>query len=94
MSRQFQPRPDQVWQKAIFQDPIHELLGFRKDAYGNWIQKHQYGNRNSDLGWEMDHFFVPKSLGGSSSIENLQPVHWKVNVDKSNKGGLGHYLPG
>lgn len=39
------------------------------------------GNRGSV---SVDHI-IPKSLGGSSRIENLQPTHSKCNNDKGNK---------
>ena len=74
-----------VWNKATIvagQDPNH----LRKDQCGAWIRYNEHGNRNSELGWEADHVY-PKSLGGSSDVGNLQPLHWQNNVAKSDKPG-------
>ena len=38
-----------------------------------------YGYRTSQFGWEIDHV----SPNGPDSIDNLIPLHWKNNVDKS-----------
>lgn len=69
----------QVWQKAAYIDPKNEMLGFRKDQCGAWIQKSQYGNRNSIYGWEVDHIRSVSS-GGGDDLSNLRPLHWKNNA--------------
>ncbi|WP_414653839.1 HNH endonuclease [Hymenobacter sp.] len=74
-----------VWNKATI------VAGYdpnfvRKDQCGAWISYSEHGNRNSDHGWEADHIY-PKSLGGSSDVSNLQPLHWKNNVAKSDNTG-------
>jgi hypothetical protein len=53
---------------------------WRKDDCGAWIGKSDYGNRNSQYGWEIDHI----SPGGSDELDNLRPLQWENNVDKSN----------
>lgn len=52
---------------------------FRKDQCGAWIIRSEYGNRNSDYGWEIDHI----SPGGADVLSNLRPLQWQNNVAKS-----------
>ena len=52
---------------------------WRIDECGAWIQRTQYGNRNSQYGWEIDHI----SPGGADTLSNLRPLQWQNNVDKS-----------
>ncbi|MFN7825163.1 MAG: HNH endonuclease signature motif containing protein [Pseudobdellovibrionaceae bacterium] len=41
-----------------------------------------YGNTESDFGWEIDHI-NPVSNRGGDDISNLQPLQWKNNRQKS-----------
>lgn len=70
-----------VWNKGIIVQGVTSSLR-RKDICGAWIDYNQYGNRNSDTGWEIDHI-KPVSNGGSDSISNLRPLHWQNNARKS-----------
>ena len=82
------PTPEQVWTKANFVSVEHEQDGYRKDDHGNLIRFQDYGKRNSEYGWEIDHE-VPSSLGGSDWLGNVRPLHWRANVRKSDSlGGL------
>ena len=69
---------EKVWQKALA-DPYNDSSKFRKDMCGAWIARDQQGNRNSPYGWEIDHF----NPVGTDNIDNLQPLQWENNVDKS-----------
>ncbi|WP_019215884.1 HNH endonuclease signature motif containing protein [Legionella tunisiensis] len=71
-----------VWQKAS------SILGYaeaewRIDAYGNLMKYSDYGDINSNYGWEIDHIF-PVSLGGKGMLSNLQPLQWRKNRLKGN----------
>ena len=63
---------------------------FRLDSCGALIEWDKYGDRQSEVGWEIDHV-VPKSLliekGATEEEiddeENLRPMHWKNNDMKS-----------
>lgn len=71
----------QVWEKATTVAG-YDANKFRKDRCTAWIVRADYGNRNSDYGWEIDHI-LPLSKEGSSDIINLQPLHWKNNAAKA-----------
>ena len=55
---------------------------FRKDCLGNLVRYADFGNRHSPFGWELD-YIISRSLGGSTSQENLQALHWKANAARS-----------
>jgi hypothetical protein len=79
----------QVWAKGrIMTDrPDLDPTEWRRDDF-NWTMRYSdYGNRNSDYGWEIDHI-RPSALGGIDHISNLRPLHCKCNA------GLGGILSG
>ena len=49
---------------------------WRKDQCDAWINRNQYGNRDSNYGWEIDHI----NPNGGDNIANLRPLHWKNNL--------------
>lgn len=71
----------EVWQKAKIVEG-YDSNKIRKDVYGAWIVFDDYGNTESDYGWEADHI-LPKSLGGGIELNNLRPVQWQNNRHKA-----------
>ena len=69
-----------VWDKGIVVEGYDKNL-YRKDAAGAWIAFASYGNRDSVLGWEVDHGW-PQAKGGGDEMENLRPLHWQNNDSK------------
>ena len=69
-----------VWCKALSVEGYNNSA-IRKDPCGAWIIYDEYGNRESDYGWEIDHAY-PLALGGGDDIDNLRPMQWQNNVSK------------
>jgi hypothetical protein len=69
-----------VWYKA---SPVPGLdpIEWRRDAFNNLIRYSDYGNRQSDYGWEIDHI----DPNGGEHLGNFQPLHWLSNVRKGNR---------
>jgi hypothetical protein len=73
-----EPEIQAVWNKGrIIQNSNPDQ--WRQDTCGAWIARNQYGNRDSDYGWEIDHI----DPNGGDAISNLQPLQWENNVAKS-----------
>ena len=68
---------DAVWKKGR---PIPDFDPdmFRKDKFGGWMKRSEYGNLDGDFGWEIDHI-RPVSENGGDELDNLQPLYWKYN---------------
>lgn len=69
-----------IWQKAIVVDGYDATL-YRQDFSGAWIARYAHNDRDSVLGWEIDHIY-PKSKGGDNHWVNLRPINWKNNLAK------------
>lgn len=67
-----------VWEKGTVVPNFDKNVA-RKDECGAWMERKQYGNRDSSFGWEIDHI----SPGGADTLSNLRPLQWQNNVDKS-----------
>ena len=73
---------NQAWEKAkTIRGRNSEL--WRRDATGNVIRKASYGTQG-EYGWELDHK-NPISKGGTDKPQNIRPLHWKENRQKSDK---------
>ncbi len=71
---------DDVWEKGRIVDKVDPKV-FRQDYAGAWIRYEDYGNRDSQYGWEIDHI-KPLSLNGPDILDNCFPVQWQNNVNK------------
>ncbi len=80
---------DQVWSKGATV-PGRDPSDWRRDAYGSLIRYSDHGNKESESGWEMDHYPTPKALGGSDTIDNLRPLNFRTNASLG--GQLGAML--
>lgn len=67
-----------VWEKATGVQGYDPHV-WRKDQWGAWIRRSDYGNRNSQYGWEIDHI-TPQSEGGGDELSNLRPLQWENNA--------------
>ena len=69
-----------VWEKGAAV-PGYDPNTYRKDVYGSWMQRSEYGNCLSTFGWEIDHI-IPVERGGSDDLTNKQPLQWANNRRK------------
>ncbi len=72
-----------VWEKGYEISGLDRKV-WQEDSMGNKIKRDEYGNRDSDYGWEIDHIH-PKSKGGGDELSNLQPLQWEANMKKSDE---------
>jgi len=54
---------------------------WRGDECGAWINWKEYGNRDSQYGWEVDHI-TSKDHGGTDANSNLRALQWQNNASK------------
>ena len=71
----------EVWLKATRIEG-YDPMEWRQDEVGSLIQFSAYGDRSSDVGWEIDHI-VPLADGGPDILSNLRPLHWKANAGRN-----------
>jgi 5-methylcytosine-specific restriction endonuclease McrA len=64
--------------------PGYDQAQWRWDDYGSVMKWSEYGNRDSEFGWEIDHR-VPSAAGGSDAFSNLRALNWRNNASL---GGL------
>ena len=74
-----------LWQKA---KPIPNLdpNEWRFDHLGARIRFDDYGNRDSEFGWERDHV-ITIADGGTDDIDNLRPLQWRNNLARNKTKG-------
>lgn len=51
---------------------------WRKDEFGAWIHRLNYGRRNSEFGWEI----CDVNTGGNSDLLALRPMQWQNYIDQ------------
>lgn len=67
-----------VWNKGrIIQG--YDAAIWRHDDFGHVIRFTDYGDRQSDYGWEIDHI-TALALGGFDDLSNLRPLHHARNA--------------
>lgn len=52
---------------------------WRKDEYGAWIYRPDYGKRQSEFGWEICDLSAGRGAGG---IAALRPMQWQNYIDQ------------
>lgn len=67
-----------VWNKATVMSG-NDPARWRQDGCRAWIGWAEYGNRDSQYGWEVDHI----DPNGGDHIGNLRALQWENNVAKS-----------
>ena len=79
---------NEVWDKGTIVDG-YDSNTYRKDACGAWMQRDKYGDRESSLGWEIDHIYPESRLLKENvdkrqidDISNLRPLNWQNNASK------------
>lgn len=77
-----------VWDKGRREEGYDPEM-YRKDACGAWMQRDKYGDRESTLGWEIDHIYPESKLMEENvereqidNIVNLRPLNWQNNLSK------------
>lgn len=71
---------DQLWNLVAVKRNGVASSFWGKDLAGAWIRKDQF-DKHSQYGWVIDHV-KPKTLGGTDELDNLQPLHWRNNMEK------------
>jgi hypothetical protein len=69
-----------VWRKGR-EIPNYDPNVWRYDMCGKPMKFSEYGNTNSEHGWEVDHI-KPVTKGGTDDLSNLQPLQWENNRRK------------
>ncbi len=69
---------DHVW--SLAQEVSGNDAGlWRKDEFGAWMHRLEYGNRRSQFGWEI---YDPNISGSSFGLRTLRPMQWQNYQDQ------------
>ena len=68
---------EQLWELATPVDGNDPEV-WRKDEFGAWIARDDYGNRDSEFGWEADE--IP-GTSPKMGIAHLRAIHWQNYLD-------------
>ncbi len=66
-----------VWECAE-EVPGNDSELWRKDEFGAWIYRFDYGRRNSEFGWEI----CDVNTGGNSDLLAMRPMQWQNYIDQ------------
>ena len=69
-----------IWNKANLITG-YEPNKWRRDNYGNEIKWDDYADRKSNYGWEIVHVNLISNSISDKTSKNLEPLHWKNNVN-------------
>lgn len=69
-----------VWAKGN-EVPGYDSRIWRQDFAGAWMRYDHFGMKDI-YGWQIDHR-CPRAKGGADDIENLYPLQWENNLEKS-----------
>jgi 5-methylcytosine-specific restriction endonuclease McrA len=72
-----------VWEKGHVV-PGSPSAMWRKDCFGTWMKRSDYGDCSSPFGWEIDHI-RPSFLLGPDDLNNMQPLNWRNNRSKGDR---------
>ena len=70
---------DTVWEYAAVIEGNDPDL-WRKDEFGAWLYRTDYGRRNSDFGWEICDINAGRGSGG---VAALRPMQWQNYLDQA-----------
>jgi 5-methylcytosine-specific restriction endonuclease McrA len=76
-------RKSAAWNRAVI-IPNYDCNIWRRDPFGAAMKWVDHGNRYSEYGWEIDHI-IPLAKGGVDEHHNLQALHWRNNLAKSDR---------
>ena len=71
-----------VWAKGR-EIPNYDAVEWRWDHNGGILRYADYGNKESQYGWEID-YITPAESGGSDKIDNLRPLRYPKPVVAEN----------
>lgn len=52
---------------------------WRKDEFGAWLHRLDYGNRHSEFGWEI---VESRDAGPCMGVAALRPIHWQNYLEQ------------